>query len=223
MHTKLLHEGAVYKQASNSVPSWEEVRDYWVQYTLITDAKEDSEYPDSHNLDTLALLHLSDENPTKEQIESKKKEILEEADKVVQENLEEYYIPELLNRYEEAVYRVTEGLDGEDCWRVITLQKGVNPLQLEDLGVFWSFEEEGADAYEGTVTDAHYRFRARIDSDNINKHDTILANTDPSLGDDEMEVRFKKGTPIFVYDLDVLTGSTTHRHDTIPINDWRRA
>lgn len=94
---------------------------------------------------------------------------------------------------------------------------GTDPAEHPRLGVYWSFDEHsavdfGADAVEGWTLLYH----ARIDIENVSESGTIWANSAGLQGDDENEVKFYKGAPIFVYDVTYPDGHV------LEIRDWRR-
>jgi len=192
---------------------------------------EDYAYGYSHvDVDTNDVLeYLEDKGTIKDQYELTE----EEADALFEQYQEEvskhlslekgraYVIEEMENMYDEAIWRVEDGLDEEDCWRVITAKEGVDPTQLTGLGVYWSYEKDAAEAHwGGSKNQQTFRFHARIDTENISKSNTVWNNTRTSTGEEEKEVQFYSHSPIYVYDVEVQQADNTW--ETIPINDWRR-
>lgn len=145
-------------------------------------------------------------NPDFDQLrqEVRKNEVLEELK------------AELEADYEGAVDRVTRVLQDQECWRAVTVPKNVDPTQHTNLGIYWAYEEHAAEAHWGEPGKNAVTYHAEIDLDYVDKAGTIFANTWPRLGEEEAEVRFYKGSPIFVYDVELKDGTV------LDINDWRR-
>ena len=136
-------------------------------------------------------------------------------------------------RYDFTVADV-EGFDGQDCWREITLRKGVDPRALRSVGRFWSVSKEHAEAHWGRFKPGMRKvlLRAKIDLDNVDLAGTVHARMDMSLGEDELEVRFLRHAPVWVYDATLAEGlkrpsgrcSWPEGMGTVvAINGWRRA
>lgn len=119
-----------------------------------------------------------------------------------------YY--EIANRFE------TE-FDGADCWRAIKLPPQSDPSTLSPLGIYWAYEQEAAQPY-GAGLDRESTtvvYKARIELEAVDEDATVLANSDPSTGSEEREVRFYEGKHIWVY------GVTLEDGTVLEINDWR--
>jgi hypothetical protein len=79
-------------------------------------------------------------------------------------------------------------------YRAISLD-GPSSLVTTGIGVYWTDSESHAQAHwgsRGTV----YVVVAEVEADAVDWEGTIHANTDPSLGEDEQEVRLKEGAHV---------------------------
>ena len=126
----------------------------------------------------------------------------------------ERVLERMRDMYDESVRRVENELDQQSCWRVVTLPDNIDPTQHEGLGIYWAYDYYAAEAHWGT-SGKKVTYSARIDRANIDRFGTITVNSDPSLGDEEKEVRFYSGAPIWVYDVELEDGTV------LDINDWR--
>lgn len=116
-----------------------------------------------------------------------------------------------------------KSLDGEYCWRKITLPAEVDPVSIAQLGVYWAIEEGAAEAHWGKFGEGHYEatYKGIIDLRNIDWAGTLFARMDLSIGEDEKEIRFIKNARIFVENVH------TYKNESPPvqrfiINNYRR-
>jgi hypothetical protein len=127
-----------------------------------------------------------------------------------------------------------EGFDGQDCWREITLRKGVDPRALRSVGQFWSVSKEHAEAHWGRFKPGMRKvlLRAKIDLGNVDLAGTVHARMDMTTGEDELEVRVLRHAPVWVYDATLAeglarpSGRRSWPDDMgtfVKINGWRRA
>lgn len=133
---------------------------------------------------------------------------------------EELAKADLEDLYNEAVWRVESGLDGEECWRTILLPVTVDPTQHSGIGIYWAYEEDAAEAHWGgrggrKVEKQKVTFHGRIDEKYIDKIGTVLANCNLDIGEMEKEVRFHSGAPIYIYDVQLQDRTI------LDIDDWR--
>lgn len=95
---------------------------------------------------------------------------------------------------------VLERLDGEPCYRAITLPADVDPFRLDPLGRFWSWKIEGAQGQEGTPGYQQHplfvTYQGRIDPQYLDWEETVLHNM--IFGMLETEVAFVEGAPIWI-------------------------
>jgi len=144
------------------------------------------------------------------------------------------------NQYDELLAWFPKDLEGKDCYRSV----GISPHRcstyvaedLDPVGIYWSEYREYAQPYWNPDPDCEFIYHARIDIDNINLLETLAVRLH---NPDEHEVRFKKGSRIFVYDVTVVGSDYTYDEDdweedeepykldrdgnvVVPINDWRK-
>ena len=127
---------------------------------------------------------------------------------------------ELNYMYDNAVERITNNLkpDGTiDIWRRITINDEENRWisHLADagkhLGIYWSWDERSAEAHWGNS--AHNNealIKSSIKEEYIDWRNTLYANMDMSLGEDEREITLFKNTllkieELYVDDNDIMT------------------
>jgi hypothetical protein len=82
-------------------------------------------------------------------------------------------------------------------WRAVTL-KSPNGLKTNGIGVYWAYEENGAEAHWGGFGKGErtYILEAEITEAAVDWVSTMYANLSPSLGEDEKEITLKKGAQI---------------------------
>jgi hypothetical protein len=84
-------------------------------------------------------------------------------------------------------------------WRKMTVKmEWIKALQTtgQRLGKFWSFEEDAAEAHWGGHGEHTVSIQTTIPEEYIDWNQTIEANIDPQLGEDEKEITLFKNTPI---------------------------
>lgn len=92
-------------------------------------------------------------------------------------------------------------LDGQQCWREIVVPRTINPIYLNQLGVYWAIVESAAEAHWAThIGQPSFKciYKAYIDLDVMDWTGTMFARMDYTLGESEMEIRFLKNAKIFV-------------------------
>jgi tRNA nucleotidyltransferase/poly(A) polymerase/2'-5' RNA ligase len=136
------------------------------------------------------------------------------------EDFKNWFKYELSARYDDAVERITNNLkpDGTiDIWRRITIDDEENRWisHLADagkhLGIYWSWDERAAEAHWGNS--AHNNdalIKSSIKEEYIDWRNTLYANMDMSLGEEEKEITLFKNTSLkieelYVDDNDVMT------------------
>ena len=148
---------------------------------------------------------------------------LTDIDKEEIENTEEFknwFTYELRYRYDDAVERITDKIKPNgaiDIWRRITVDDEENRWinHLADagkhLGIYWSWDERAAEAHWGDATKkSDALIKSSIKEEYIDWRNTIYANMDLSLGEDEKEITLFKNTSIKIEELyideeDVMT------------------
>jgi len=187
-------------KSSKDIPSWEEV---WEEIQRYLDMEEEAYYLD-HKWEDI-------------EDEDEREEVKQEAYDEVLEELEETY----WGQYDEAKYQL-DRLEGLIVWRSISLEEGVDPTKLEGLGIYWAYEEHAAEAHWGKGKhQVSVKFSVEVDPKSVDYAGTMWARTSPGTGDVEKEIRFIKHAPIYVSDVEFMSGP--HKGEVIEINDWRRA
>lgn len=135
-----------------------------------------------------------------------------------EKSVEEELAEEQSGRYD-VILQEMDNLDGEDCWRMLTLPEGMDPQKLAGVGQYWADDPDRAEAHWGDFRRSKRKvlLRARINSKNIDRAGMMYARMDLDLGEEEKEVRFLKHAPIWVYDATLDDGTV------IRIDGWRRA
>jgi tRNA nucleotidyltransferase/poly(A) polymerase len=136
------------------------------------------------------------------------------------EDFKNWFKYELSARYDDAVERITNNLkpDGTiDIWRRITVDDEENRWisHLADagkhLGIYWSWDERSAEAHWGDTTkSSNALIKSSIKEEYIDWRNTLYANMDMSLGEDEREITLFKNTSLKIEELyidnkDVMT------------------
>lgn len=86
-----------------------------------------------------------------------------------------------------------------DIWREMTVdQDWLNRLSGtgKRLGKYWSFDEGAAEAHWGGREKFRIKIKSSIKQSYVDWNQTIEANIDPSLGEQEKEITLFKNTPI---------------------------
>lgn len=77
------------------------------------------------------------------------------------------------------------------------------PSTASRLGRYWSFEEDAAEAHWGGSEGNTIKLKAVVPETYIDWQQTITANIDPAIGEDEKEITLFKNTPIRIEELEV--------------------
>lgn len=83
-------------------------------------------------------------------------------------------------------------------WREMTVDdKWIEslPKEAKRLGRFWSFEQDAAEAHWGGAG-KRIQLQTSINQNYVDWTQTIIANIDPQIGEDEKEITLFKNTPI---------------------------
>jgi hypothetical protein len=112
-------------------------------------------------------------------------------------------------------------LDGNTCWRTITIPENVDPATLPQLGVYWAIEESAAEAHwgYGKGRPLEVTYDGIIDLHNVDWNGTMFARMDYTLGDMEKEIRFIRNSKIYIPRCHTYHHGHINRHI---IEDWRR-
>jgi hypothetical protein len=79
--------------------------------------------------------------------------------------------------------------------------------KARSLGVYWSYSFETAECYWGRLEGTEIIMTGLVDLDAINIPETVFANFHPDVGEQEREIRLKKGAPV------LLTSVSLDEHD----------
>ena len=129
------------------------------------------------------------------------------------------------NAYREIGQRYDDILDQHMSWdfplivyRVLTLPD-IKNLKTKGLGVYWSWDEDAAEAHWGYGQGSgsvEYTLKAQVQEGDIDWKGTIWANLDPSIGEDEKEIRLRKGArPL------LLAWKRGDEAWQVPLRQWR--
>ena len=82
-----------------------------------------------------------------------------------------------------------------DIYRMLSLVGGVKAIKPKGIGIYWSWDEGTAEAHWGRFGNGAVEvlLRAQVSENDVDWEGTIIANLDPSLGEDEQEIRLKPG------------------------------
>lgn len=66
------------------------------------------------------------------------------------------------------------------------------------LGIYWSWDKSSAEAHWGKFDKGHRTIKmvSKVKEKHVDWHDTFELNIDPSIGEEEREIRLFKNTPI---------------------------
>ena len=218
------------QMAADKVPSFEEVWTEVLRYNYEYDYKHALDMTEADDEDV--LLWMEDqgieipEEPDgySDDYDAFMELVNQHREAAKRELVEEHFKAEARLLYDEALTRVTQWLDGQDCWRAQALAPSVDPTEHPQLGTHWTFDDNSEvldyiieDSIKDVPPNAQkVVYRARIDLQNIDKAGTMWANFTFGVGDlGEQEVRFYKGAPIYVYSVELEDGTV------VEINDWR--
>lgn len=134
--------------------------------------------------------------------------------------LKEQFLEMLMDDFERdsksTYYAVLNQIESsEECWRVVTLDRKIDPIRHTQLGIYWALDSESAEAHWGRARGIEVRYHAKINHDAIDWMMTLAAQADLTTGEEENEIRFLQNAKIFVLGADI--DGVYHE-----INDWRR-
>ena len=132
-----------------------------------------------------------------------KEEIMDadEDDLVETDRFKKWIKYEVEYRIDDAIDAIKEHINNGmiTIWRKMTVDdkwlKNL-PTTGKRLGRYWSWEEGAAEAHWGDGTNNKITLETTVREDYIDWQQTIEANIDPSLGEDEKEITLFKNTPI---------------------------
>lgn len=93
-----------------------------------------------------------------------------------------------------------------DIWRKMTVPENWLAHLTEHgkhLGVYWSYDEHAAEAHWGERFKIPARIHGRVPETSVDWETTFIMNMDPSLGEDEKEVRLHEGVPVEILEIEI--------------------
>jgi hypothetical protein len=104
---------------------------------------------------------------------------------------------ELEGAYMDLVYNHEQRQFPLEIYRVVKL-RSITDLRPNELGIYWTWDENAADAYWGMSSGEKYVIRALVQNRDIDWRGTLEANLHSSIGADEREIRLYEGTQLKV-------------------------
>lgn len=128
---------------------------------------------------------------------------MDEEDIMETEDFKSWLVDHVEFKIDEVISNISGKIvDGRiTVWREMTVSNewiSKLPTTGMRLGKYWTFDEGSAEAYWGAKNDNTITFQTTIDEKYIDWHQTIMANIDPALGEDEKEITLFKNTPIYI-------------------------
>jgi hypothetical protein len=147
-------------------------------------------------------------------------------DEYTDEEIEQKIYNEQEIRYEDIVGEY-ESLNGDLCWRRMTLHSSVNPITLPKLGIFWATAESAAATHWGKFSPEYpflVTYEGVIDLSIVDWPGTLYARMSLETGDIEKEIRFLNNSRILIkrVKISVRTPINKPQDEIYEINDWRR-
>jgi hypothetical protein len=108
---------------------------------------------------------------------------------------------EVESTIEDAMYEIKSHIKGGliTIWRDMTVTDEwltALPSTGARLGRYWSFEEDAAEAHWGGSEGNTIKIQTTVPESYIDWQQTITANIDPAIGEEEKEITLFKNTPI---------------------------
>jgi len=235
MAHKILYRGAVYRRAA-AFPDWDSV---WTAFyrkypDIVKEERERAgDYEDYLDLEDIAL---SEGLITQEDLEAyqdraslprgERREIEIAYDDAMLSAEDAWHADPYVtlsmveSRYEDLYDNLMAGLASlRTVWRSVRLAKDVDPTTVDPLGIYWARKASGAESYWGwkATNGQDVVYRAEGEFKYVDIDGTIEANLTPGFGDQELEIRFLPGSPLYVLDVTLPDGSV------VPINAVRKA
>jgi len=110
-------------------------------------------------------------------------------------------------RIEQFISDIQDYIDGDiiTIWREMTVDdKWIQslPREAKRLGRYWSFDKNSAEAHWGGAG-KRIKIQTSINQSYVDWNQTIIANIDPQIGEDEREITLFKNTPIKIEALEI--------------------
>ena len=103
------------------------------------------------------------------------------------------------SKYYEAKSRFESFSFPLDLYREVTLAGGIESLKTDGIGIYWTWDENAAEAHCGHYSkgEKQYTLRCEVKASDVDWYDTLFLNMDPSTGE-EKEIRLKEGVRVKV-------------------------
>jgi tRNA nucleotidyltransferase/poly(A) polymerase len=154
-------------------------------------------------------------------LEDEDKEVIEQN-----EDFKEWFIWELKYKYDDVIDKIKEKIkpnDTIDIWREMTVDDNWIyhiGTQGKHLGIYWSWEENAAEAHWGDSKKYNKAIiKTSVKEDNIDWTNTIYANMDLALGEDEKEITLFKNTSLKIEELYINGEDIMDSPQAIPIKN----
>tara|TARA_R110000796_G_scaffold58413_4_gene134879 strand:- start:30084 stop:30737 length:654 start_codon:yes stop_codon:yes gene_type:complete len=136
---------------------------------------------------------------------------MDEDDVVELDRFKKWVFYEVESKIENFIDDIQHYIDGDTItiWREMTVDdKWIQslPREAKRLGMYWSYEQDAAEAHWGGAG-KRIQLQTSINQSYVDWNQTILANIDPQIGEDEKEITLFKNTPIKIEKLMIDNGS----------------
>ena len=103
-----------------------------------------------------------------------------------------------------------------EVYREITVPS-LDNIKFDSIGVYWTWDEDAAEAHWGQGTGYRVKFAAEINADIVDWDTSIMCNLDPSLGEDEKEIRLFDGASFEILGYEVRTSYKGRDAEWVPM------
>ena len=156
--------------------------------------------------------------------ERAKDELGEDAEQsAIDARVNEMVMDDLEEKYEERMWNMMHWVNKFPVWRALQVQREKTPqetiqnITLNPVGIYWSYDEQSADCHWGKYEGETVRvtLKARITPGIVDWRSTMRLQLDPSLGDEEKEVRLIEGARLIITEITVC--DDTYRRSGQPM------
>lgn len=125
-----------------------------------------------------------------------------ESDDLDEDDVEEELLSWGRSRFDDAL-NVARSCGGRSCWRAVTLQDGVDPMNPGSVGKHWSLSRDGARAYYGDDDKPEVVYQGKVVQKDVDVEATVVARMNFISGDDEDEVTMLPGREVLVTSVEI--------------------
>ena len=123
---------------------------------------------------------------------------------------------ETRNRYQ-SIVSFFDGLNFPlEVYREITVPS-LDSIKFDSIGVYWTWDENAAEAHWGQGSGRYVKFAAEINADIVDWDTSIMCNLDPSLGEEEKELRLFDGASFELLGYGVRDGYRKRDEEWVPM------